>query len=206
MVESLAVSVSLPNMTPLHLRLDWTNYGFWRAQVLATVRAHGFEDLLSGAHVPTQFLPSPVPSTSSDPNSILSPAYLTWLRRDQFVFSWLLSSITESMLGYVNRCSTAAELWSVFAQLFQSHSKARAMQLRFLFQTTKKGDLSIDDFVLKMCGLAEQLHAIGQSISNEDLILYVLGDLGAEYESVVVNLTSCLTILLFMDSICLADA
>jgi histone deacetylase 1/2 len=54
----------------------------------------------------------------------------------------------------------------------------------------KKGNLTIDEYILKMKGYADNLLAAGQSLSDEEFILYILGGLGNEYESVVVNLTS----------------
>ena len=44
--------------------------------------------------------------------------------------------------------------------------------------------------MLKMKNVVESLLAAGQTITDEELILYILGGLGQEYESVVVNLTS----------------
>ena len=44
--------------------------------------------------------------------------------------------------------------------------------------------------MLRMRSLAETLASAGQLISDDDLILYILGGLGQDYDSVVVNLTS----------------
>ena len=45
------------NLTPLTLRLDRTNYNFWRAQVLPSIRAHNLEGFLLGSvQRPNQFL------------------------------------------------------------------------------------------------------------------------------------------------------
>ena len=41
-----------------------------------------------------------------------------------------------------------------------------------------------------MNNMAESLLAVEQKITDEELILYILGGLGQEYESVIVNLTS----------------
>ena len=40
-----------------------------------------------------------------------------------------------------------------------------------------------------MQGIADSLSSVGNAISDEELILYVLGGIGSKYESVVVNLT-----------------
>uniref|UniRef100_A0A803PB16 Reverse transcriptase Ty1/copia-type domain-containing protein n=1 Tax=Cannabis sativa TaxID=3483 RepID=A0A803PB16_CANSA len=57
-------------------------------------------------------------------------------------------------------------------------------------QNTKKGSLSIDEYLLKMKNLVDGLRAAGNPITYDQLILYVLTSLGPEYEAMVVNLTS----------------
>ena len=98
--------------------------------------------------------------------------------------------MSESMLGHVNHCVYSYEIWSILEKLFHTQSKARLLQLRFMLQCTNKGSLSIEEYILKMQGIDNNLSAAGQAISDEVLILYILGGIGSEYESVVVNLTS----------------
>ena len=54
----------------------------------------------------------------------------------------------------------------------------------------KKGNNSIKDYILKMKSLAMSLMATGQQITDDELILYILGGLRSEFETVIVNLTS----------------
>lgn len=82
------------------------------------------------------------------------------------------------------------KVWTVLEKLFSTQSKARAMQLRFMLQTLKKGNLDFDEYILKMRNLADDLNSIGHIISDDDLILYIRGGFRPIYESVVVNLTS----------------
>uniref|UniRef100_A0A803Q3J9 Integrase catalytic domain-containing protein n=1 Tax=Cannabis sativa TaxID=3483 RepID=A0A803Q3J9_CANSA len=169
------------NLLPLNLRLDRSNYTYWRTLVLAAVRAYNFDGFLLGTN------PTPPQLTAGNvPNS----AYHQWLRLDQFLMHWMMNSITEPMLGYVINCRTSSEIWTVFAQLFATTSRARLLQIRGLLQSTKKGSSTVDDYILKMKGYADHLAAAGQAISDEDLALYILGGLGSEYESIVVSLTS----------------
>ena len=60
----------------------------------------------------------------------------------------------------------------------------------FCYKQSKKGSGSVEDFVLKIKNTADELMAAGQYISDDELILYILGELGPEFESVVVNLTT----------------
>ena len=59
-----------------------------------------------------------------------------------------------------------------------------------MLQSLKKGALSISDYVLKMRNIANMLSTLGKPIPDEDLILYILGRLGLEFEKIVVNITS----------------
>lgn len=43
----------------------------------------------------------------------------------------------------------------------------------------KKGNLSINEFILKMRTTADDLSSTGSLIGDDDLILYILGSLGA---------------------------
>ena len=47
-----------------------------------------------------------------------------------------------------------------------------------MLQLTKKGSMSIEEFMLKMKNVAESLLATGQTITDKELILYILGGFG----------------------------
>lgn len=145
---------------------------------MATVKAHAFEDVLlcDSDSIPKM--------NAKDEDSV------QWHRRDQFLLSWMPSSIAETMLGHVSRCTHACDVWKVFENLFRSQSKARAMNLIFQLQTLKKGNLLIDEYMVQMRTLADGLQAAGQEITDDDLVLHVLGGLGPEFDVVVVNLTT----------------
>lgn len=146
-----ASAAVLPSLHPIILKLDHTNYAFWRAQVLPTIRAHGFEDFIS----PTAMPPAPILPSNSGALPCQNPEYAVWIRRDQFLLSWMLASIGESMLAHVVRCNTAREVWSILERLSFSQSKARIMQLRMSLQTTKKLSLSVEEYFMKMRTIAD---------------------------------------------------
>lgn len=64
------------------------------------------------------------------------------------------------------------------------------MHLCFQLQTLKKDSLFVDDYILQMRSISDGLLNAGHIVLDDDLILYVLGGLGAEFEFVVVNLTT----------------
>lgn len=66
---------AIPNNTllPLNLRLDRSNYSYWRTLVLAATRAYNLDSYVLGTHpAPPMILPNTYPN----------PAYYTWLRFD----------------------------------------------------------------------------------------------------------------------------
>ncbi|KAK6115236.1 hypothetical protein DH2020_007505 [Rehmannia glutinosa] len=171
-VMASATLPTLNTLNTLNIRLDRSNYTFWRAQILATTTAHGFEEYLLG----TIAVP-PQRSTNGDSGtSSINPEYSNWLRIDKFLYSWILNSISENMLGYVSRCSTSCEVWSTLENIFRTQSQARVLHLKSMLQSMKKDDLSITEYILKT--IVDEIHAAGKVVIDDDFMLYVLHGLG----------------------------
>ena len=64
------------------------------------------------------------------------------------------------------------------------------MQLRLQLQTTKKGSSTITEYLQRMKSIADNLAAAAQRVSDTDLVLYILGGLGPEYEAFIVSVTT----------------
>lgn len=112
--------------------------------------------------------------------------FVIWQRQDQALMSWMLSAMTEGILGTVTSCSSSYEVWAL-ERTFASHTKAKTLQLRMQLQTSKKVFLSITDYYNKMKMLVDSLIAAGNLIIDEDLCLYILRGLELEYDTMVVN-------------------
>ena len=96
---TMAMPFVLPSVS---IKLDRTNYLFWKSQILPTVRAHDLESFLLNTKLkPDENIAD---STDADQSPQINSAYVLWRRTDQFVLSWLLSSIFEQMLGHVLHC------------------------------------------------------------------------------------------------------
>ena len=67
--------MAFPNnqLLPIQIRLDRTNYQYWRIQVLAAVRAYDLEGYLDGT--------TPPPPRNL-PGNTLNLAFSTWIRFD----------------------------------------------------------------------------------------------------------------------------
>ncbi|GMN29939.1 hypothetical protein TIFTF001_046390 [Ficus carica] len=98
--------------------------------------------------------------------------------------------MSESMIGHVTHCVRASEIWYTLERLNATQSRARVLQLRSMLQTLKKGSMSIKEYFIKMKNVADLINvACGHIMADDKLLLYILGGLGNEYDSVVVQLT-----------------
>ncbi|KAG6793657.1 hypothetical protein POTOM_002872 [Populus tomentosa] len=61
----------------------------------------------------------------------------------------------------------------------------RIMQLRLELQSTKKGSLSMIDYIMKFKGAADNLAAIGELVLEQDQVMNLLKGLGSNYNAVV---------------------
>ncbi|KAL5732333.1 hypothetical protein ACOSQ2_032025 [Xanthoceras sorbifolium] len=116
--------------------------------------------------------------------------YLNWKKIDQLLVSWLMSTLSSSILGRVTQCMTACEVWNTVTNMFSQQSMARIMHLRAQLQSLKKRAMKISDYIVKIKGITDSLMAAGQVLTEQDLVAYILGGLGLEFDPIVCNIAS----------------
>ncbi|KAL5807575.1 hypothetical protein ACOSQ4_030308 [Xanthoceras sorbifolium] len=174
----------------LHIKLDDNNFIYWKTQILPVVRAFDLEDFIFGATTcPPKFVSS-VDEESGEHIQCYNDDYLVWKKIDQLLTSWLMSTLTESVLGRVTQCITSCEVWLTVTNMFSQQSMARIMHLRSQLQTLKKGSMKISEYILKIKGVADALMAAGQTMTEQDLVAYILGGLGLEFDPIICNIAS----------------
>ncbi|RVW86660.1 Retrovirus-related Pol polyprotein from transposon RE1 [Vitis vinifera] len=160
----------------LPVKLDRTNYILWRSQIDNVIFANGFEDFIDGTSV--------CPEKELRPGEI-NPAFVAWRRQDRTILSWIYSSLTPGIMAQIIGHNSSHSAWNALEKIFSSCSRARIMQLRLEFQSTKKGSMSMIDYIMKVKGAADSLAAIGEPVSEQDQIMNLLGGLGSDYNAVV---------------------
>ncbi|KAL5831794.1 hypothetical protein ACOSQ4_017148 [Xanthoceras sorbifolium] len=163
----------------LLIKLDRTNYLFWKAQVLPAIRAKS---------APNKYIVEQNAGTS-EVTTRVSDEFLAWKKNDQLFVCWIISTISERIIGQVTGCTTAHEVWTTLEKLYSQQSKSRILQLRSQLQTTKKGAMNMTDYIIKMKGISDCLTAAGQFMTKQDLVLSILSGLRVEYDLVVIYLT-----------------
>ncbi|XP_047310776.1 uncharacterized protein LOC124914304 [Impatiens glandulifera] len=173
------------------IKLDHKNILIWKSQILPTLKGYGLDQFVTRTNsAPEAFLQV----DAADGSSVLTPnpSFTIWEEQDQRILSWLLSTLSESILDQVvgESCTTSKALWSALEHTFASQSQARLMQLRLTPQTVKKGSLLMAEYLQKIKSIIDSLAGAEQNISQQDFIIYALGGLGPEYESLTIAVTT----------------
>nr|CDH30699.1 putative Ty1-copia-like retrotransposon [Cercis chinensis] len=190
--QTTGINSNLPTFgQTLTIKLDRNNFLIWRNQLLNIVVANGYEDILEGTRsCPYQWIAVTDTASTTHGSVILNPEYVLWQRQNRLVMSWIYSSLTEQMMTQIMAYNSACEIWTALRESYASASRARIMELRLQLQTTRKGGLSVMDYMLRIQHICDHLRAIGESVSIDDQVMAVLAGLGSEYNPIVASITS----------------
>ncbi|KAL5822962.1 hypothetical protein ACOSQ4_020862 [Xanthoceras sorbifolium] len=172
----------------LSVKLTRDNYVHWRAQILPAIRALSLEKYIDGSCLcPAKYVKVSVAEGVTE--TAISEVFEDWCRADQLLLCWLMSTISEGLIGEVSDCLSSLEFWRIIETLFSRESLAKVLQVKQQLQSARKGSSSISEFVLRVKGLGTSLRSAGQTVTDQDLLLCVLNGLGHEYDPVVVMLS-----------------
>lgn len=132
-IQTSSPSSSLNFHHFLTIKLDRTNYLLWKSQFIPLLRGHDLLGYVDGSKA--------CPAKSD------LDAYSAWQKQDQLLLSWILTTLSESILVQVLGLATSNEVWTALKRQFSSHNRARLMQLRLQLQTLKKNNLPMDDYL-----------------------------------------------------------
>ncbi|KAL9453591.1 hypothetical protein AB3S75_009240 [Citrus x aurantiifolia] len=184
-IHTNSTNFSFTFNTPV--KLDQANYLIWRSQVLASIRGNRLEKFIDETVTPP---PSHIVQRIDDElRSVENPDSSSWKPQDQVLLGWLLSSMSEGIVSLVFNLETSLEVWKAIETQFGSKSKSRLLHLRYLMNSTRKDDLKINEYFIKMKNIADNMVAAGSALSSDDLILHVLSGLGPDYNVVATYIT-----------------
>ncbi|KAL9426315.1 hypothetical protein AB3S75_033154 [Citrus x aurantiifolia] len=104
-------NLSYSFVTPI--KLDQNNFILWRTQVLASIKGNGLEGFINGdLKCPEKFIsfPSIGEASTSDESRSANPEFIAWMKTDQLLLSWMMSSIQQSLLSTMIYCATSKQL------------------------------------------------------------------------------------------------
>uniref|UniRef100_A0A803P919 Reverse transcriptase Ty1/copia-type domain-containing protein n=1 Tax=Cannabis sativa TaxID=3483 RepID=A0A803P919_CANSA len=132
-----------------------------KQQVLAAIRGNRLLKFIQDEAPPQQFL-SDVDRASSTYNH----EFLDWDVSDQLLVSWLLSSMTVSLLTRMVGCHTARQIWANLEKHFTLKVSSKILEFRTQLQNLKKGTLSLNDYLLKVKQHVDLLASVGEVLRD----------------------------------------
>jgi hypothetical protein len=95
-----------------------------------------------------------------------------WATLDNIVVTWILGTLSPKLYEIVQEpTETTRQAWLAIKAQFLSNSESRVVQLDARFCAFKQGDLSVSDYYHRMKGLADDLCALGETVTNHHLVL-----------------------------------
>jgi hypothetical protein len=93
--------------------------------------------------------------------------------------------MSKEILARIATVTTSSQAWEKLEEQFTSQTRACAITTRMALATSRKGSLSVAEYLAKMQGLANDMAAVGKTLDDEDLVQYILFGLDEDYDSVV---------------------
>ncbi|CAJ2667558.1 unnamed protein product [Trifolium pratense] len=166
------------------VKLDRDNYPLWQSMVLPIIRGAKLDGYMLGKkECPEEFI------TAANSSKKFNPEFEDWQAYDQQLLGWLRNSMTIGIATQLLHCETSKQLWEEAQSLAGAHTRSQIIYLKSEFHSTRKGEMKMEDYLIKMKNLADKLKLAGNPISNSDLIIQTLNGLDSEYNPVVVKLS-----------------
>jgi hypothetical protein len=102
---------------------------------------------------------------------------------DNNVVTWILSTLSPELHKIVwESTETTCQAWLAIEAQFLDKSESCILQLDARFHAFKQGDLSINDYYRRMKCMANDLHALGETVTDRHLVLNLLQGLNKRFD------------------------
>ncbi|KAL4318029.1 hypothetical protein GQ457_18G017830 [Hibiscus cannabinus] len=168
----------------ISIRLDETNYLLWRQQVLFAIESLALSSHIDGTiSVPPQY-------TMVDGVKTVNAEFVVYKQQDSALCSWLLSSISTSILPSLVNCRTTFEIWEKIQKVFSVSSTTKIMHLHCSLKNLRKRDQNMREYLAQIQAVCDSLAACWNPLTETMHISAILSGLPSEYEPVIAVITS----------------
>src|ERR1044072_8186275 len=106
------------------------------------------------------------------------------------LFSWLLSSLSDSILPTVVNCMSSWQIWDEIHQSFHSQSSALISKLRSDLKGVTKGSSYLQDYLKRVRTITNTLTSLGEPVSYRDHLDALCDGLPDEFDAIITVVTS----------------
>lgn len=189
---SITTVIQLNAPTHFPIKLTQENFPVWRKQVQSTLIGLDLLSFIDGTQQsPSKFLP--------DKDRSVNPAYFLWYRQDHILVSALLGSCSDTIQPLISSAETAKEVWDRLHQSFANVSRSRVLSLKTKLAQNPKGTKPVATFLNEMRAIADELALTQNPVSDDDLIVHIITQLGNDYGPIVAAIKVRETAISFSD-------
>jgi hypothetical protein len=106
-----------------------------------------------------------------------------WARLDNIVVTWILNTLSPELHEIVQEpMEIAHQAWFMLKDQLLGNQESCVLQLDARFCVFKQGNLDVSDYCHRMKGMAEDLHALCETITDCLLILNLLHGLNERFD------------------------
>ncbi|VFQ89841.1 unnamed protein product [Cuscuta campestris] len=122
------------------------------------------------------------------PIKLTKTNYLVWRHQDAILLSALLGSCTDAVQPVISLAETSANVWSRLAASLTNMSRGHIISLKSQLAKNPRRNRTIEAFIADMTTIASNLALAGSLVTDEDLAVHIMSQLGDEYSSVYQSL------------------
>ncbi|VFQ88361.1 unnamed protein product [Cuscuta campestris] len=104
-----------------------------------------------------------------------------------------LSPLSDLVQPLISLVDNAADAWSCLAKSLANMSRGRIISLKSQLAKNPRGNRSIEAFVADMTAIAADLALANSPVTDEDLSVHILSQLGEDYSALYQSLRGCNT-------------
>ncbi|KAK2988806.1 hypothetical protein RJ640_004108 [Escallonia rubra] len=131
------------------IKLTNSNYLLWQTQLLPILRSNNLYGLVDGIESCPPAEITVTGTTTRTPN----PDYKHWVDHDQFVLSWINTSLSKAVLPIIVGHNTSASAWRAISDAFGASSHTHILQLLMQLHNTKRDDKPVATYLQELNSL-----------------------------------------------------
>ncbi|MCO5554251.1 hypothetical protein L7F22_007779 [Adiantum nelumboides] len=154
-------------------KLNQDNYGLWKFKMQTLLMIKNMWKIVMGEE--------PRPAHGDQRND--------WDRRALQAQGLININVKDTLVGYIRSATSAKEAWDILVRRFEGKSIIKVMHLKSkLNEATKSSSESMHEYLLKLRNIQDELAAIGEEVSDADMIHSILKGIKKEYKHFVTSL------------------
>jgi hypothetical protein len=163
------------NKTLVEDRLDGSsNFSSWKSRLHITLEESDLLRLIEGT----------LPATTTDEEKA------EWKTDDVKARKIIIYSVRDHLLPHISTLKTTYLMYDVLKKMFESNNTNKALTLKHQLQNLKMTkDDTIATFFMKISEIRDQLGAIGETITDRELVMITLNALPSHWEPFIQSIS-----------------